>query len=72
MLHRAISIRSRQEVQQIDLSLENQGRSTDFSLPDRKEADTVVTGICVGLESTIIFFIKSIPCRIISGVAAFS
>ena len=41
-------------------------------LSDRKEADTVMTGICVGLKSTLIFFINSILCRIISGVAAFS
>ena len=41
-------------------------------LSDRKETDTVMTGIYAGLKSTLIFFINSIPLRIISGVAAFS
>ena len=62
----------RQEVQQIDLFPEIEGRSTDSSLRDLKEADTVINGICVGLKSTVIFFINSIPCRIISCAAAFS
>ena len=72
MLHRAFQYQVRQEVQQIDLLQEIQGRFTDFSLSDRKEADTVMTGICEGIKSTVIFFINSIPCRIIFGVAAFS
>ena len=44
--------------------LEIQGRSTDSSFSDRKEADTVITGICVGLKSTVIFSINSIQCRL--------
>ena len=46
--------------------------STDSFLLDRKDADTVMTGICVGLKSTLIFLINTIPCCIISGVEAFS
>ena len=62
----------RQEAQQINLLQEIQGRSTESSLPYRKEADTVMTGICLGLKSTVTLFINSIPCHIISVVAAFS